>query len=234
LRGTLDAEGGALLAKALDEIGDELYRATRGDADVPRISAARRRADALVECARRASGVDIERTTPAKPSMSIVVPWSLLVDDDPDDPGAAPGDDRSPGAIVLRHVAAQRGDPVASDFTADALRRLACDANISRIVTGPGGEVLDVGRATRTVSDPQRRALVVRDKGCVFPGCDRPPGWCQSHHIVHWTNDGPTDLANLALVCHHHHHAVHDRGFTMTRGPDGTLTFTRPDGTLIA
>jgi hypothetical protein len=232
LRGTLDPEGGGLLAKALGEIGDELYRAGHDDpaADITRISAARRRADALVEAARRALGVDIERTRAPKPSMSIVVPWDLLVDDDADQHH----DDPSPGAIVLRHVAAQRGDLVASDLTADALRRLACDASISRIVTGPGGEVLDVGRATRTVSDPQRRALVVRDKGCVFPGCDRPPGWCQSHHIVHWTNDGPTDLANLALLCHHHHHAIHDRGFTMTRGPDGTLTFTRPDGEVIS
>ena len=73
----------------------------------------------------------------------------------------------------------------------------------------------------------------IRDRGCVFPGCDRPPGWCDGHHIVHWADGGPTDLANLALLCHHHHKAIHEGGWSMARAPDGTLTFTRPDGTPL-
>ncbi len=259
LRGTLDAEGGSLLSKALEELGDELYLATRGDPDATHISAARRRADTLVEAARRALGVDVERAAPPKPSMTVVVPWDVFDTGTGCDTGTDAGTDNGTGpgteaadagtrrgdepserpghrpvsTIVLRHVAAQRGDPVASDLTRDALRRLACDASISRIVTGPGSEILDVGRAARTVTEPQRRALVVRDQGCVFPGCDRPPGWTEAHHIVHWADGGPTNLPNLALLCHHHHHTVHDRGFRMTRGPDGSLAFSRPDGTPI-
>jgi hypothetical protein len=67
----------------------------------------------------------------------------------------------------------------------------------------------------------------------VFPGCDRPPGWCDGHHIVHWAYGGPTALANLALLCHHHHKAIHEGRWSMARAPDGTLTFTRPDGTPL-
>jgi hypothetical protein len=180
---------------------------------------------------------DPQRATPARPSISLVIPWDLLVPDPPADQGDTPsGVDRRPGAVALHHlarVAAQRGDPVASDLTADTLRRLCCDADVSRIITGPAGEILDVGRSARTATPAQRRALVVRDRGCVFPGCDRPPGYCQAHHLQPWEANGPTDLDNLVLACSHHHHALHDRGFTMTRAPDATLTTRRPDGTPI-
>ena len=100
-------------------------------------------------------------------------------------------------------------------------------------MTNGASEPLDVGRASRTVSPAQRRALTIRDRGCVFPGCDRPPGWCDGHHIVHWADGGPTDLANLALLCHHHHKAIHEGGWSMARAPDGSLEFTRPDGTPL-
>lgn len=65
-----------------------------------------------------------------------------------------------------------------------AARRVACDAEIIPIVLGEDSEPLDVGRKYRTVTPSQRRALVARDKGCSHPGCDRPPRWCDAHHIV--------------------------------------------------
>jgi hypothetical protein len=83
-------------------------------------------------------------------------------------------------------------------------------------------------RTSRVVSAAQRVALVVRDGGCAFPDCDRPPGWCAAHHLVHWLHGGPTDLANLALVCRAHHRAVHEGGWRLTRGPDGRLAATPP------
>jgi len=73
-------------------------------------------------------------------------------------------------------------------------------------------EPLDVGRASRTVTAPQRRAVVVRDRHCRFPGCDRPPGWGDVHHIVHWLDQGRTDLDNLILLCRRHHTLVHEGG----------------------
>jgi hypothetical protein len=59
-------------------------------------------------------------------------------------------------------------------------------------------------------------ALVVRDGGCTFPGCDHPGGWCQRHHIKGWINGGPTDLNNLTLVCGYHHRSFEHNGWTCT------------------
>jgi hypothetical protein len=61
------------------------------------------------------------------------------------------------------------------------------------VLSGPS-QVLDLGRERRLITGPLRRALVLRDRGCAFPGCDRPPRWCDAHHITHWANGGPTNL----------------------------------------
>ena len=87
---------------------------------------------------------------------------------------------------------------------------------------------LELGRTTRVVSAAQRAALVVRDGGCAVAGCHRPPAWCEAHHLRHWLHGGPTDLANLALVCRAHHRAVHEGGWRLDRDPDGRLTATPP------
>jgi hypothetical protein len=96
------------------------------------------------------------------------------------------------------------------------------------ILGGAPSQPLDVGRTTRVVSPAQRIALVVRDGGCVFPDCDRPPGWCEAHHLVHWLDGGPTDLPNLALLCRAHHRAVHEGGWRLQRDPDGRFAATPP------
>jgi hypothetical protein len=93
---------------------------------------------------------------------------------------------------------------------------------------GAPSQPLDLGRTSRVVSAAQRTALAVRDGGCGFPDCDRPLAWCEAHHLQHWLHGGPTDLANLALVCRAHHRAVHEGGWQLTRGPDGRLTTTPP------
>ncbi len=80
---------------------------------------------------------------------------------------------------------------------AGTLRQMACDANLIPIVLGSRSEVLDIGRSSRTIPAKIRRALIQRDHGCAFPGCDRPPGWTQAHHIVHWSKGGLTALFNL-------------------------------------
>jgi len=119
-------------------------------------------------------------------------------------------------------------------ITAETARRLACDANIARLITDPPSDIVDYGRTQRTPPPRLRRALDIRDRGCVFPGCDRPPGHCRAHHILFWIRDhGPTSLWNLVLLCDHHHHLVHEGGWTLTRTPDGTLEFRRPDGRLF-
>ncbi len=96
------------------------------------------------------------------------------------------------------------------------LRRLACDSAVTRIVFGPDGAVLDVGRAQRTVTGQMRRAVIARDEHCVYPGCDQPPSRCEVHHAVrHWADGGDTSVANSALLCWYHHQLVDARGIVM-------------------
>src|SRR5205085_4026575 len=83
----------------------------------------------------------------------------------------------------------------------ESVRRLACDAGIIPAILGGSGEPLDIGRERRLIIGALRRALVLRDKGCAFPGCSRPPKWCQGHHIRHWSDGGETSLHNSALLC---------------------------------
>lgn len=94
-------------------------------------------------------------------------------------------------------------------ITAEQSRRLACDAAIIPVVLGSNSEPLDVGRATRTIPPAIRRALIIRDNGCVHPGCTQPPAWCDAHHVRHWTDGGPTALQNLVLLCNKHHWIIH-------------------------
>ena len=148
----------------------------------------------------------------------------------------------------------ETGGPVPLD--PEACRRLACDGAVTRVLVSrhpdhhgrrqPGGpaagggdpaspalgggrtQPLEVGRTSRVVSAAQRAALVVRDGGCAVAGCDRPPAWCEAHHLVHWLHGGPTDLENLALVYRAHHRAVHEGGWRLARDPDGRLTASPP------
>ncbi|MFZ2014697.1 MAG: HNH endonuclease signature motif containing protein, partial [Nocardioides sp.] len=89
------------------------------------------------------------------------------------------------------------------DLPPGVVRRLACDAEVLPVLLGAHGEVLDVGRAIRTVTVPIWNALVVRDRHCAFPRCHQPPVMCHAHHIRHWADHGETELDNLLLRCGH-------------------------------
>ena len=93
---------------------------------------------------------------------------------------------------------------------------------------GAPTQPLEVGRTSRVVTPAQRAARAVRDGGCVVAGCDGSPSGCEAHHLRHWLHGGPTDLANLALLCRAHHRAVHEGGWRLGRDPDGRLTATPP------
>ena len=96
------------------------------------------------------------------------------------------------------------------------LERITCDSTMSRVLLADS-MVIDVGRATRTVSAPTRRALRTRDKGCRFPGCDRSVDWTNPHHLVHWARGGPGDRENLLLLCYYHHRLVHEGGWQVIK-----------------
>ncbi len=106
-------------------------------------------------------------------------------------------------------------DNVAEPVSASTVQELVCDSGFQRLVLGPHGEVLSLGRKERYFTSAQRLALAVRDGGCVWPRCTAPPSWCHAHHVEEWTDGGPTDIENGVLLCSAHHHMLHASEFQM-------------------
>ncbi|MBO1754481.1 HNH endonuclease signature motif containing protein [Allobranchiibius sp. CTAmp26] len=172
----------------------------------------KRRADALIELADTAARLlDEDRSHTSGNiggSAKIVITFDhqTLIDqlttagklDDigrrGDPPGSLPGIGRTINGDLL---------------DAGTLRRMACDADLIPMVLGTESEPLDVGRTKRLFTGGLRTAIIHRDKGCTFPGCDRPPDWCDAHHVIPWWAGGDTTLTNAALLCARHHTIVH-------------------------
>jgi hypothetical protein len=206
-RGTLDAIGGEKFQAAIESV----LQASRPAGDTR--TRAQQCADALVQLA------DNALASGTLPTMRTVKPHVVVtIDlDDLADPHTGAGAGRTGfGGII----------------SAARARWLACDGNVTRIVIGPEGQPLDMGRSHRVVPPHLRRAVEVRDRSCVFAGCDAPSHWCDVHHLVHWIDDGDTSLENSALLCERHHTKVH-HGFRVERQPDGRWRTWRPDGTEI-
>ena len=171
-----------------------------------------------------------------RPHLSVTVDHATL-SADLTDPNVADRD----AADAAIHPADPRWADLPAGTTAwggtlspQAVRRLTCDAAVSRIVTAGDSMPMDVGRATRSWSGPQRRAVNVRDRGCRGPSCDRPVAWTQVHHIRWWRHDGVTSVDNGLAVCHHCHHLVHDRGWTVALDPTTAIaTWTSPEGRVV-
>ena len=220
LRGHLDAESGALLEAAIDPLAAP-RPAVGGLPDLR--TAGQRRAQALIELVRLAmASPDMPEQGGEPVTMLVTVPMQTL--ESRLSPGDSPGDECDAGCAGVPAAGLEDGTPL----SAEAARRLACDAKIVAAVLGTAGEILDIGRTARAVPRAIRRALVARDGGCAFPGCDRPPAWCHAHHIIHWAHRGPTALTNLVLLCGHHHRVVHHHGWRVHIGPEGLPIFTPP------
>jgi hypothetical protein len=100
-------------------------------------------------------------------------------------------------------------------------QRMVCNAHLVALYLDSDSRVVDHGMTRRLFDRHQRLILAARDHGCVFPGCDRPPSWCEAHHITYWSENGPTDIDNAALLCHFHHHLVHEGQWSMRMAVDG-------------
>jgi hypothetical protein len=112
-----------------------------------------------------------------------------------------------------------------------ALDRLACNPVITPVLLDSDGGLLDLGRSQRLFTATQHKALALRDAGCRFPGCNRPPAHTDAHHISPWADGGPTTMQNGLLLCRYHHRKVHQEGWTISTtssGGDGSVTFTNP------
>ncbi len=244
--GLLDPEAGATLLAALEP----LARPTSAEDER---NGSQRRADALFELARRAleSG-RLPQTGGVRPQLTVTVELASLLTAEAGMPGGDGGwagplpaeacrrlacDAALTRVLVTRdpkhhpghHCHAGSGDSDGHGGPGGLAARLqTAVALLPAVLGGAPTQPLEVGRTTRVVTAAQRAALAVRDGGCAFPGCDRPPPWCDAHHLRHWLHGGPTNLANLALLCRAHHRAVHEGGWHLHRHPDGHLTARPP------
>jgi hypothetical protein len=209
IAGVLPRVEGELVMAAIDAIAETL----RSEAD--HVPPGARRADALVQLVNTAHGAD---TLPTRGGLPVAL------------------------TVTLQHTAV--GDPLMTTSRGHALtdaesRWASCDASLTPIVVtardnrGPGmhspaqriaalaGAMFDtriplaVGRTQRTATAAQRRALAVRDRGCIIPGCHVPAEACQVHHLHEWADGGSTDLSNLATTCWAHHRQVDLRMWTI-------------------
>ena len=221
VRGRLDREVGAVLIQALAAARETLYRKTKNvsaetfpaDVSVDPPTMAQQQADALGLIAETALHHGMDPGSPSE-RYQVVVHVDAAVLEDPDAAGQSA---LEPGARVSGETA----------------RRLACDASIRRVVMAAPSEPLDVGRRTPVVPPAVRRAVIMRDRHCRFPGCDRPQAWCDAHHVVHWAEGGPTALPNLLLLCRRHHRMVHQRRGFRLQLVEGRPVFRRPDGSVL-
>ena len=233
LRGRLTPEVGAVLLRAVEAALEQVPASAEGG-DGGESTVAQRRADAvgLVAESALAGGLDPGNSAD-RFQVTVHVQADTLAARE-----AAGGARRATAHVSAETL--QVTDPDAGlavieqvgglHLGREAARRVACDAGVVVLGHGADGEVLDVGRRTRTVPSALRRALQSRDRNqCQFPGCESRH--CDAHHVEHWADGGATRLQNLVSVCRFHHRAVHEAGFRVVPGDtDGQFRFLRADG----
>ena len=221
LDGDLDLVSGEQLSNAIAAVVDSMFRnaiATSTDG----IARSHRNAQALIELTNRGAQPGT-RHGEQRPSVALVRDITDLL-------GAAVD---GPGEILRHRSQLVDGSPIGRP-TAD---RLLCNADITELLVRYGldgaADVVGVSHRHRLANARQRKALAERDKGCVFPGCDAPVGWTDAHHTIPYELSRITRLEDLVLLCRFHHHRCHEGGFGLTRDPGGTISVTRPDGTML-
>ena len=211
--GYAPADQGELLVRALDRIARDVPDFPEDEHGLDAMGGyygeptrlERRRLDALVQLCSLALGADAD-----KDRATVVIHERL------ENLTAADG----PGAVL-------EGGGIVHP---DVLRRLCCDARIQMVIENGHGAPIGLGHMTRTITPALRRLLIERDGGCTFPGCNSRR-YLDGHHIVWWTDGGPTDLDNLTLTCGYHHKLVHEFGWKVELDQDQRSHWYRPDGT---
>ena len=207
----LDADAAEIVAAALDTSPDPT-----GSLAEPR-SLAQRRADALVDLCHDFLHGD--------------------TNDEADDTASRSGTRTTFDVVIDINTLAGTGGPIdrivaefdhGGPITGPGLERLLCDASFRALITDGPHQILAYNRATPDIPPALRRAVRLRDRRCVFRGCDRHWQWCDLHHLTLRHRGGPTSLDNLAAVCRFHHRLVHEGGWQLTRAPDGQIVTTSP------
>ena len=229
IRGRLAPEAGEVLMKALKAASDTLYAEQAKD----RPPVGKVRADALAVVAESAlkGGLDPGSSGDRYQVVVHVNDEELRAGrNEPAVEGAPRVSAETPGPRVSAETpqtgGAWLGDPHVP-VSAEAARRIACDAG-KVCMSHRSGQILSVGRKTRTIPPPIRRALEFRDRGCRFPRCTSQH--CDAHHIVHWADGAETKLSNLVLLCRRHHRLLHEGDFRIRMNEDGAVQFLHPRG----
>jgi hypothetical protein len=151
------------------------------------------------------------------------------------DPSIVPGASRAPVRVIVsetvltdRAADGPEAKPTGSALLEETMSAISfgklseylCEGGTIGVVFNENGQILDAGREQRLFTKSQRTALGVRDGGCRYPGCDKPPSWCEAHHIDYWARDnGSTDIANGILLCRYHHMLIHNKSWEIMRTP---------------
>jgi hypothetical protein len=208
IRGRLTPEVGAVVRRALEaamqQLRDEAQATPPPRSMAEETTSGQRRADALARVAEAALAGELDTGT-AGDRYQVVVHV-----------------DEADAHSTLEL------DGGRTEISAETSRRLACDASVVVMRHDSTGNVLDVGRKTRTIPPAIRRALLTRDGQCQFPGCSAQ--CCDAHHLEHWADGGSTSLDNLTLLCRRHHRFVHEGGWTVQRDADGITSFGKSTG----
>lgn len=212
VQGVFDPESAAKVQTALDPF---MLPSDPTDERDP----AQRRADGLVELANVAmTQGHLSVTGGRKPQLNVLTSLETLI-------GAerAPGSTLAPDGGVIGQISTER---------------IACDANVSRILMNSEGIPVAMGRSVRLFTPQQRQLLALRDGGCRFPDCGLPPAFTDAHHVVAWQHGGETNLDNAMLACRFHHRHLHEGGWSVEpdlvdSGANASLTFTGPRGQVL-
>ena len=225
-KGRFTPEQGALLQKALEAAGDQLFDEQQ---QVPEVVSG-----------EVSDNVPLDRTTPEPISQKRADELARVVE------GFLAGvnNDQSGGDRYMVNIHTdietlkQDGTGAESEIEdrghvpAETSRRLACDCSIVHWHEGKHGEPLNIGRKTRSIPPAIRRALKRRDHGCRFPGCTCSR-FVDAHHIQHWADGGETSMDNLVLLCRTHHRLVHEAGYGVQKTANKGVVFSLPDGRII-
>jgi len=204
LSGSFDPEGGDVIATAL-------RLAATGDVDgEPARSPAQRRGDALVDVCRWFLDHQQDRRGGRhRPHLNVITTLDDL-------------EHHGQGRLIDGSI-----------LDAATVQRLFCDTGVHRVFVAGRSSILDYGTTTRTAPANLFNALVIRDRHCRYPGCDRSPDWTEAHHVRWVLDGGTTALDNLVLLCTRHHHLLHTPGWHAKLLPDTTLIVTTPDGRTL-
>jgi len=225
-KGRFTAEQGAMLQKALEAAGEQLFDEQQHVHQEV--------------CEEISGGVPLDRTTPEPVSQKRADELARVVE------GFLAGvkNDASGGDRYMVNIHTdietlkQDGNGAESEMEdrahvpAETSRRMACDCSVVHWQDNIKGEPLNIGRKTRSIPPAIRRALKRRDHGCRFPGCT-----CQrfvdAHHIQHWADGGETSMDNLVLLCRTHHRLVHESGYGVQMTAENGAVFSLPNGKTI-